>query len=267
MDISIILPVLNEQEAIEKVLLSILKQKISGIANYEIIVVNDGSTDNSGKILSKLKEKINNLKIVTHTINKGYGAAFKSGVRTAKYNWILFMDSDMQFHINSIKPFLTFTKDFDYIVGYRQNRADNIRRKIVSFIYNRLVRIIFGLPIRDVDCAFKLMRKDSVSKVRGLPDSFFVSAALLIKSMQMKIKIKELPVRHLPRTKGISTVTISKVTRTIYDLTMLYKETILKRFIKTSSKKLGNTNKVARKYAVQLMLIVLAILYYQNREK
>ena len=178
MNISVILPIYNEEAGIEEMIRSIAKTKIPGVTDLEIVAVDDGSCDSTPQILNRLSHAYKNMRVVTHSLNRGYGATLKSGAHAATYDWILFMDADMQFHIKSLKPFLQYTANFDYVVGYRKDRADNARRKFISFIYNRIVRLMFGLPIRDVDCAFKLMKRDSVRRIKGLPNSFFVSEYL-----------------------------------------------------------------------------------------
>jgi len=267
MKISVILPIYNEATGIEEMIRSIAKTKIPGVTDLEIVAVDDGSYDSTPQILNRLSHAYKNMRVVTHSLNRGYGATLKSGAHAATYDWILFMDADMQFHIKSLKPFLQYTTDFDYVVGYRKDRADNTRRKIVSFIYNRIVRLMFDLSIRDVDCAFKLMKRNTVRRIKGLPNSFFVSAALMIKSLQQGVIIKELPVKHLPRTKGVSTVTISQVLRTIRDLALLYQKTVLAGYVRTLQKLGISTQDVAKHYVMQTAVFILTVLYAQHRGK
>lgn len=218
MNLSIILPIYNEEKVIGKSISTILFNTEKLFDKIEIIAVNDGSKDNTANILESIESKDKRVKIVTHIINKGYGAALKSGIKSVSYEWIFFTDADMQFSIKDIAKLTPFIKNFDFIVGYRKNRADSLRRKFTSWTYNRIVRTLFSLHLKDVDCAFKLMRKSAISRIPIRSNSFFVSAELMIKAYQKKFRIKELGVQHLPRRKGISTVTFKRVLYTIFDL-------------------------------------------------
>ena len=220
MNLSIILPILNEQEGIGDSISDVLKYA-KYFSKFEIVAVNDGSKDKTLSILKKLQNKNKKIKIVNHKTNKGYGAALRSGIKNSSYDWVFFTDADMQFDIKELLGFLPYTKYFDFIVGYRKGRADSPKVKFRSWVYNRMVRTLFGLPLKDVDCAFKLMKKSAVSKISTSSNSFFISAELMTKAHRKRIKIKEIGVQHLPRRKGKSTVTIKRVMYTIFDLIKL----------------------------------------------
>lgn len=222
MKISVILPILNEEKIISSTINKIINKLKQTSEDYEIIAVNDGSTDDTLKVLNSLHKIHPKLKVINHTENIGYGAAFQSGVKKAKYEWLLFMDSDMQFEINDLDNFIQYIPTSDFIIGYRSKRADNIKRIFFSKVYNKLVRLLFGINIIDIDCAFKLMRKSSVNRLGVLPTSFFVSTTLLVKAIRSQVRIVELPVNHLPRTRGSSTVTLMQVIRTLKDLVIIY---------------------------------------------
>lgn len=220
MNLSIILPILNEEELIEDSITSIFTY-LNNFQKSEIVAVDDGSRDKTLTILKNLQKKNKNLKIIVHKKNKGYGAALRDGIKNASYDWVFFTDADMQFAIKDLNHFIPFTKDFDFVVGYRKERADTHKQKFRSWVYNRLVRVLFGLPLKDVDCAFKLMRKSSASKIYFKSNSFFVSAELMIKARKKGLRIKEIGVKHHPRIKGQSTVTIKRTIDTILDLIKL----------------------------------------------
>lgn len=177
MKLSIILPVLNEEAGIKQTIPSVLEKLSTFCSSVELIAVNDGSTDKTSIILKNLEKKDERIKIITHPKNLGYGAALRSGVMNATADWVFFTDADMQFDVAELEKFLPKTKTFDFIIGYRKNRADAARRKIVSGVYNRVIRAMFGLKVRDVDCAFKLMRKSAVKKIDFKSDSFFISVS------------------------------------------------------------------------------------------
>ncbi len=218
MNISVVLPILNEDEIIHKTVAELVSKLEKNSVIFEILAVNDGSTDNTRQVLEQLHSKDKRIRVINHNGNKGYGAALQSGVRNAKYDWIFFMDSDLQFDVAEIKKFIPYHTDYDFIIGYRQGRADPLKRIYISKIYNYIVSFLFNIHITDIDCAFKLMRKSAVKELGELPNSFFVSTTLLVKAVRSNMRMKELPVKHLPRTKGVSTVTMKQVIRTIRDL-------------------------------------------------
>jgi glycosyltransferase involved in cell wall biosynthesis len=176
--------------------------------------------------LRQLKKTNNYLQIVTHKNNLGYGADLRSGVKKAGADWIFFTDADMQFDVTEIEKFFPYLRSYDFIVGYRKNRADSLKRKLVSSIYNRVIRIIFGLKLKDVDCAFKLMRRSAVIDVHTHSTSFFISVELMVKAYRKNYRITEIGVKHFPRRLGKSTVTIRQIANSIKDLVKLYRSLI-----------------------------------------
>ena len=222
MNLSVVLPVYNEQEGIENAVEKILSALTPLCQHLEVLTINDGSSDNTAAILEKISQRNRRVKVITHKKNKGYGAALRTGIKYAKYTWIFFTDADMQFDVRELKDFFPLTKDHDFIVGYRKKRADHPRRIFISFWYNRINRMLFGLKLRDVDCAFKLMRKSAVQKVPFHSNSFFVSVELMVKAAKKKHSITERGVNHFPRKKGVSKVTLRQIGLTVRDLWKLH---------------------------------------------
>lgn len=221
MNLSIILPIYNEEKIIKQSVLTIISDAKKLFNKIEILAINDGSIDSTSTILKSLASHDRRIRIISHSANRGYGASLKSGIKEAKFEWLFFTDADMQFSFSNISYFIPFVKQYDFIVGFRKNRADSLRRKFTSWIYNKIVKMLFSLQLKDVDCAFKLMRKPAVSSISLFSNSFFVSAELMIKSYRRKFRIKELGVQHLPRKKGVSTVTFKRILHTISDLIKL----------------------------------------------
>jgi hypothetical protein len=132
----------------------------------------------------------------------------------------------MQFDITEIEKFSPYMQSYDFIVGFRKNRADPLRRRIASAVYNRVIRIIFGLKLKDVDCAFKLMRKSAVINTNTHSNSFFISVELMVKAFKKNYRITEIGVKHLPRKLGKSTVTFRQIAHSVRDLVKLYRSLI-----------------------------------------
>lgn|SRR5258708_2084222 len=226
MNLSIILPIFNEENVVEQSIKTILHTVDTYCNKLEIVAINDGSVDNTATILKLLQRKDKRIKVINHEENKGYGAALRSGMHHASYEWIFFTDADMQFNIQEIDKFIKMRKNYDFIAGFRKNRADPLKRKIISYIYNRIIRYTFGLPLKDVDCAFKLMRKSAVKQIPFYSDSFFVSVELMTKAYKNNFRILEIGVSHFPRIKGVSKVTSKQIIYTVFDLAKLYRSQV-----------------------------------------
>ncbi|MDP4011096.1 MAG: glycosyltransferase family 2 protein [Candidatus Roizmanbacteria bacterium] len=235
MNISVVLPIYNEDKIISATIREVLNRLPKYVQKYEILAVDDGSTDKTAQILSTLSRKHTSIRVITHSPNKGYGAALQSGIQKAKYSWIFFMDSDLQFDVHDIKSLIDVAERNDLIVGYRKDRADHARRIYMSHIYNTFVRFLFPLPVRDVDCAFKLMRKSTLLEIGTLSNSFFVSSELMIKAALSGARILELPVKHLPRPAGYSKVTPIQILKTVLDLGRIYLATLVTRILPMKS--------------------------------
>lgn len=223
MNLSIIVPIYNEEKLIVKSIKTLVEKLAKIFPVLEILAIDDGSTDRTNRLLRSLARNEKGLKIITHATNLGYGAALRSGINNARYDWLFFTDADMQFDITEIKKFLPYVKDYDLIVGFRKNRADSLKRKVISSVYNRIISLLFHLPLRDVDCAFKLMKTVAVKRVKLDFDSFFVSPELMVKSISLGLNIKEIGVDHYPRPDGYSKVTFKKIIQSMIDLVKLYK--------------------------------------------
>jgi glycosyltransferase involved in cell wall biosynthesis len=206
-DLSIFFPAFNEERNIAKTIYNTLNtiDKIDQIKKFELIIVNDGSTDKTLEITNTIKASDNRIKIVSHGKNEGYGTALCTGIKNCKYEYIFFTDADQQFDISEIGKLLEFVPEYETIIGYRKNRNDNIIRKINTKSWNTLIRILFGLKVRDIDCAFKLIKKDVLDRMEIICKGAMISSEILIKIKDLGIPIKEVPVTHYPRINGNAT--------------------------------------------------------------
>lgn len=209
-ELSLFLPCYNEELNLESTVTKTLPILIKTAQKWELIIVNDGSKDKTGEVALKLQKKYpQNIKIVTHNPNRGYGAAFKSGFYTAKYDWITFIDADGQFDFNDINRLLTVQKETkaDLVIGYYLGRKVPLVRIWGSKLWQLAVFILFGLKVRDIDCGFKLVRKKVVETIPKLEAERgpFISSEFLIKAKKAGFKIVECGVSHYPRTAGEAT--------------------------------------------------------------
>lgn len=224
--LSVFLPTYNEEGNIKKVLLHTKEvlEKVAG--QWEVIVVNDGSTDRTEKICKEIAANDKRIKVVTHTPNRGYGGALKTGFKEARYPWVAFMDSDGQFDFSEITKFLKFKDKSDLVLGYRIKRADSLARKIFTFGWALLARILLGLKVRDYSCGFKMIKKEVFEKVQPLVGEEKVTQIeLLVKARKKGFRFSEVGVNHYPRISGIPTgAKLKVVIKSVFDLLKLWKK-------------------------------------------
>ena len=233
--ISIILPALNEEGNIEAAIQDIQLYFHSREEKYEIIVINDGSTDSTGEIAERLVKENGSVRVIHHSINKGYGSALKEGFENSKYKYVFFTDSDRQFDIKGLDILLPLIKTdaVEIIIGYRLKRKDPFLRRFLSWGYNSLVGYLFDLNVKDIDCAFKIFRKDIFSKIEIESKNFFVNTEVLAKAMYFGFNVLEVGVPHFPRTAGKTTVTLKHIPMTLIELYRIFKS--IKRLKKSES--------------------------------
>lgn len=208
-ELSVFFPCYNEEKNIEATVDKAVKILEKTAKKWEIIIVNDGSKDKTGEVALKIQKKYPSIKIVTHDPNRGYGAAFKSGLYKAKYQWIAFTDSDGQFDFSEIKNFIATqakTKA-DIVIGYYLGRKVSQAVIISSKIWELIVFILFGLRVKDIDCGFKFISKKVVDTIPKLEAErgAFISSEFLIKAKKAGFNIVEIGVHHYPRTEGQAT--------------------------------------------------------------
>lgn len=203
--ISVIFPAYNEEANIDRAISHALEVIPHFTDDWEIIVVDDGSIDRTSEIIKKygiLNEKFTS---IHHRFNKGYGAALKSGIIRAKKDLIFFCDSDLQFDISEIDKLLQWIDKYDVVIGYRVKRQDSLQRKLNALGWNILVRLILGVKVRDIDCAFKMFKRHVFDKIKIDAVGAMVNTDILAQCVKFGFAIKEVPVTHYPRLKGRQT--------------------------------------------------------------
>lgn len=221
--LSIVLPAFNERDNVEQCVGKALEvaSEISG--DFEVIVVDDGSSDGTADVIAPLLgERRPNLRLVCHRVNSGYGAALRTGFAHARGDLVFFTDADNQFDISELKGFIPLLDRADVIVGFRVYRFDPVLRSILSWGYNQLVRVLFRVRVRDVDCAFKLFRREVLERIELRSTDFFVDTELMAKARLEGYTILEKGVRHYPRTAGETTVRASHIPRTLVTVARIW---------------------------------------------
>ncbi len=209
-ELSVFFPCYNEEKNIQKTVSKAILVLNNVAKQWEIILVNDGSKDNTGQVLEQIKKQYpKQIRIITHNPNRGYGAALKSGFYNAKYNWITFTDSDGQFDFSEITEFIKKQQNSkaDLVIGYYLSRKVSKTTIITSKIWEFIVFILFGLKVKDIDCAFKLISKKVINTIPKLEAErgAFISSEFLIKAKKSGFKIVEIGVHHYPRIEGQAT--------------------------------------------------------------
>ncbi|MHC4555926.1 MAG: glycosyltransferase family 2 protein [Planctomycetota bacterium] len=203
--IGVFFPCYNEQEnigrTVEKALLVLEKLN----ADFEVIIVDDGSTDGTGRIADEITGRDSRVKVVHHQTNLGYGAALQSGFKAATKELIFYTDGDGQFDINEMPPLLPLLEKYDIVSCYRLNRQDSAMRKINGWCWTKLVCLLFGLKIRDVDCAFKLYRREIFDNIQLSSTGALIDAEILARAARKGYRITQKPVHHYPRIAGTQT--------------------------------------------------------------
>jgi len=221
--LSIVLPVYNEEDNIQKTIensLDFLDHQ-DFFTQYEVIIVDDGSKDQTANILKKFNDN-EFLKIITHPKNLGYGGALVSGIKQARFPWLLLMDSDGQFKISSIQDISGYLSEYDIIAGYRRRRADTFYREFLGKTYTFLVCRLFGLALKDVNCGFKLFRKEALCLNGAHYHAGVFYTDIFIKAKQNGLRIKEVPIDHFPRVSGKQTgADFNVISKSVIDLVKL----------------------------------------------
>ncbi|HNY10869.1 MAG TPA: glycosyltransferase family 2 protein [Candidatus Wallbacteria bacterium] len=204
--ISYVFPMFNEIDNIEQMVLSTMAVTDTITSDYEIVVVDDASTDGSGELLDELAKKYPQIKPIHHPYNRKLGGALKTGFYAAKKELIIYIDSDLPIDLNDIKLALPMIEDADFVTGHRLMRTESFRRKFQSKIYNWIIRLLFGLKVKDVNFAFKLFKRSILEKISLQSEGSFIDAELLIETKRFGYKIKEIGLMYYPRSAGESTL-------------------------------------------------------------
>ncbi|KKP48271.1 MAG: hypothetical protein A2360_05090 [Candidatus Staskawiczbacteria bacterium RIFOXYB1_FULL_32_11] len=227
--LSVFFPTYNEEGNIKNTVIKAKNVLLKNVHDWEILIVNDGSTDKTKEIADKLGTEDTRIRVINHEHNRGYGASLKSGFYNSKYPWIAFTDSDGQFDFSEIVSFFQKQKatNADLVIGYYKKRKVSKFKIITSRMWEISVMILFGLHVYDIDCGFKLVRKEVIEKIPKLESErgAFISSELLIKAKKKGFKIVEIPVTHLPRIVGRGTGrNIKVILQSFVDLFKLWRK-------------------------------------------
>jgi len=200
--ISIVIPVFNEEKAVKSTVMDLIKVFKKEKNPYEIVIVNDGSVDKSEKLSKSLVIKNRHISLISHTRNQGYGATLKTGIKVAKFDWILIIDADGTYSIKEIPTLIKYLPNYDMVVGARIKRGANISfsRKLAKKIINLLILFLTGAKILDINSGMRIFRKDLAREFWHLfPDTFSFTSTIGLASHLKKYPVKYIPIDYYKR--------------------------------------------------------------------
>lgn len=200
--LSILIPAYNDAATIETVVTEAIAIAKKVASCYEILVIDDGSTDDTYSHLNLLKQRDKKIVIQRHRVNQGYGKTIKKLYSLAKYHWLFSAPGDYQVGVKELLTLLPYVKQSDYIIGWRRNRHDPLSRLVQSNVYNMLIRVLFGISVHDIN-SVRLIKRAVVKSVSLMSDSAFVDAELTIQASRNGYIITEIPISHRARTGSI----------------------------------------------------------------
>lgn len=222
--LTVVLPAYNEEANIERAVRRCVEVLPHMASAYEVIVVDDGSRDATAAVTQRLVDELHPaVRLLRHRRNLGYGAAIANGFSHGEHELCFYTDADNQFDVGELAWFLPLIEDHDLVVGFRVYRYDTVLRSVLSWLYNRLVGVLFHVRVRDVDCGFKLCRREVVEHVQLESDDFFVDTELIARARKWNFRIVEKGVRHYPRTAGETTVRPSDIPRTLRTVARMWR--------------------------------------------
>tara|TARA_Y100001970_G_scaffold175189_1_gene213712 strand:+ start:430 stop:1131 length:702 start_codon:yes stop_codon:yes gene_type:complete len=217
--LSILFPVFKDSKTVE----ILIKKSISLCEelslDYELVIVDDCCPENSGSIVKNYMKSNNKIKLITHEINKGYGESIKSGLKICSKDWILQTDGDNQYDIFDFKKMSKIIHNYDCIITFRYKKIYSSFRIFISWIYNKLIQLLFKSNFRDISTGLRLIKRDALESIELSSQNAFVGAEIAIKLMLKGYQVGEMGISTYPREFGTSTIiTLRNIINTIKDI-------------------------------------------------
>jgi glycosyltransferase involved in cell wall biosynthesis len=220
--LSVVLPCFNEEQNVEAAAQDAERAARGLFDDFEIIIVDDGSRDGTAAIVDGLASANSRIRVIRHPQNRGYGAALKSGFARCSGDLIFFTDADRQFDLRELGRLVPLIEKCDIAAGYRLNRRDPLLRRMNGFLWTKATALLLGFTMRDVNCAFKLFRRDVFTKLKLGSDGALINAEILARARKKGFVVREIGVHHYQRSAGRPTGGRTKVIlRALRDLVKL----------------------------------------------
>ncbi len=225
LSLTIFYPCYNEEANVERVTRAAVEAARQIADDYEVLIVNDGSRDRTGEIADRLAVEIPNVRAVHNNPNLGYGGALARGFREARKNWIFYTDGDGQFDFGEIAKLLPLLETHDIVSCYRLDRKDSLMRKLNAFAWSTLVNLLFGIGLKDIDCAFKIYPRTFIERIEMKSRGALIDTEMLAKARYLGYSIAQLGVHHYPRTAGSQTgANLKVILRAFKELFKLHRQ-------------------------------------------
>ena len=222
--LTILFPVYNDKKTIELMVLKSLSLLKKYNFPSEILIINDGCKFGSGEEADRLAKQYNNIRVIHNKFNQGYGAAIITGIKESKYEWILQTDGDNQYDINDFNEMKKILHNYDCIITFRYKKIYESHRIFISWIYNKIVQIIFKSRFRDISTGLRLIKKSCLKDIDLISSSSFIGAEIAIRLMLKGYQVGEMGINTYPRIFGTSSIlTFKNISSTIKDLIRLKK--------------------------------------------
>ena len=222
-NVSLFFPVYNDERTVQLVTEKALKVLSNLAGEYEVLIIDDGSPDRSGEIADELASRIEQVRVVHHKTNLGYGAAIKSGLADARYEWICFTDGDDEYDVFDLEKLLRLDQFYDLIITFRYIKLYSSPRVFISWVYNWFVRLLFRTPYRDISTGLRLIRRSLAQSLDLKSTSPFIGAEITIKTMLKGYRIGEVGIQTFPRQFGSgASTTPANIVATIRDMLETY---------------------------------------------
>jgi glycosyltransferase involved in cell wall biosynthesis len=242
--LSVFFPAYNDSGTIASLVITALRSARKLTSDFEVIVVNDGSADNTAEILDELARTYPEVRVVHHPGNRGYGGALRTGFATASRELVFYTDGDAQYDPAEMEVlWRRFDDDVDLVNGYKISRSDPLHRIVIGRIYHHTVKVLFGLTVRDVDCDFRMMRRSIFDKVHLEKNSGVICLEMMKKITDARFRIAEVPVHHYHRAYGKSQFfNFRRLGRTAIDVFKLWFALVIRREHVKAADPLSQTN-------------------------
>lgn len=202
--LSLVLPCHNEADNLRWLLPHIAEVMPQLAERYEVVLVDDGSSDGSGSVARSVAEELGmELQVLRHEHKSGYGVTVADGLRATRLEYSAFTDADGQFEVADLALLIPLLERADLVGGWREERSDHAARSVVSGVFNVLLRVLYGLRVRDADCALKIMRTSFLRSIDIESKSALMNAELYIKAQRGGWRVAQVPVPHHPRQMGV----------------------------------------------------------------
>lgn len=223
-ELSVFFPFWNEEKNIEKVVHNALPVIKQSAKEWELLLIDDGSSDKTLEKAKEIARNIRNVKVITHSPNRGYGSALKEGFTHSKYKYIVFTDGDGQFDMQELPKFIEQIRMHDIVIGYRKERKDELSRHVLMNMLKVWDSIFFRFYYRDIDCGFKMFKKNAVDQISPLrSEGAMITTEILAKAKARNLSIAQVAVSHYPRKHGKQTgANVPVVMRAIFESHILW---------------------------------------------